>query len=375
MVGFQITPFDETLPPAWDRFCDQSDDACFWHLPTFLDYSLQYRPDLNPVSQSFAVVQDGKIVAICPLILESYPGTDGLPPRKEFSCSGSYGIAPAFSTTLSVNARRDVADAVFGEIDRLAASMSVQRASFRTTPLAPSFMMAPTPPWNFLTRYGYADASLATQLIDLRMDEDAILHGMTKGHKYDVRRGERLMTVTVFDGASMTRDVFDCYQRLHHLAAGRVTRPQSTFDKMFNWTQTGLSLLVSAEENGEYVGFSFLCTHGTGAYYASACNLPGRRDLPIAHALQWGAMRWLKANGYKHYELGWQQFGPLPYDFPSEKEIAIALFKRGFGGLTVPFFRGEKYYSADFYKAVTAERTERYASALANNAIVGERSA
>jgi hypothetical protein len=50
----------------------------------------------------------------------------------------------------------------------------------------------------------------------------------------------------------------------------------------------------------------------------------------------WETVRWLKSQGFYKYELGAQYRGVLPYDESTEKERAISLFKRGFGGKEVP---------------------------------------
>ena len=59
--------------------------------------------------------------------------------------------------------------------------------------------------------------------------------------------------------------------------------------------------------------------------------------------LQYKVMMWLKEHGVLYYDIGEQVFGDSLYDFPSEKILNISSFKRGFGGYTVPMFRGVKH--------------------------------
>jgi lipid II:glycine glycyltransferase (peptidoglycan interpeptide bridge formation enzyme) len=76
--------------------------------------------------------------------------------------------------------------------------------------------------------------------------------------------------------------------------------------------------------------FAYVIIAGDCAYYASAATEPSEMR-PVGHALQWHAIRQLKAAGVRWYELGWVD----KPDF-SEKEKHIAFFKSGFGGVDVP---------------------------------------
>jgi hypothetical protein len=176
------------------------------------------------------------------------------------------------------------------------------------------------------------------------------------------------MDTKVFDAESVDEHTFKLYQDLHHKAAGRITRPSDTFEAMYEWVKSGRAILAGAKVGDQWVGFILAITYKDGAYYGSSANDPEFSHLPVSHAIQWAIIRWLKSHGYCSYELGWQQYGPQLYDFPSEKEVAISLFKRGFGGEAVPLFRGEKYYSAKYFRQVFDERIEKYASFLEHGA-------
>src|SRR5262249_24554416 len=63
---FEIVPLEPSGYADWDRFCRESDDAWFWHTSEWLQYTLDYRPELKPQSQSFALKSEGEIVAVCP---------------------------------------------------------------------------------------------------------------------------------------------------------------------------------------------------------------------------------------------------------------------------------------------------------------------
>jgi lipid II:glycine glycyltransferase (peptidoglycan interpeptide bridge formation enzyme) len=138
---------------------------------------------------------------------------------------------------------------------------------------------------------------------------------------------------------------------------------------MAEWLASGAGALIGARQGDTWLGFIYLYCYKAGAYYGSACNdYEAAGNLPVSHVLHWTALEYLKARGLTHYELGGQQFGPQLFDFPSEKQLAIAFFKRGFGGGLRPLFIGEKFYSSSLFRRVYGARVERYATHLESGA-------
>ena len=338
----EITTLAKNKCQDWDNFCLYlSDEVWFWHSTSWLEYTLAYIPD--SISFSFMVTENKQMLAICPLILKS----------NEFTMFWS----PAFANDLGDKKKERVINFTFDQIDRLALENKVKRASFMIYPL--SF-----PRYNYLMKQDYIDISLNTQVIDLRQDLKIIHGAMRKGHDYDTDRGFKELEVKVFDKHNILREDFDKYCYLHHIDSGRITRSQATFDMQYWWILSGNAILLGALLDGKYVGFSYVFTYKNKAYYGSACSNPEYSDKPIGHVLSWKTIEWLKEHEFDYYELGWQYYSSQPYDFPSKKEIEISFFKRGFGGFTIPLFRGEKYYDKDYFLKINLERIDQYALEL-----------
>lgn len=358
---------DSNTREAWDNFCLESPDAWFWHTTKWLDYTLEYRPELTPVSQSFFVFAGAEIAAVCPLVLETSQGPAG--EVRQFSYGGDTVPAPAFAATLSVKIRKATRRALFHQIDQLAIANRVQRVSFRAAPLAPCFWRSDHPLPNPLLREGFSDVSLLTQVVDLAKPKEQLFREIRNDHRNDIKRAEKVLSVSIFDNSNITSDQFERYRLLHHKAAGRTTRPRSTFEMMHRWIQEGLAALSCASLNGKDVGFALISVYKDGAYYSSSCNDPEFNDLPIGHLLQWRTMNWLKARGIRYYETGLQQYASQPHALASRKDWNISNFKRGFGGVTVPYFRAEKFYDEDFCRHVLEERAASYSRTLSNSGL------
>jgi len=352
--------------PAWDDFCARSDDAWFWHTTAWLDYQLRCRPEASGESLAFMVTEGSSVAAVVPLMLvERNYG----PLRvREIAAGSEICWAPALAGDLSPPGRARALEAVFARVDELARDRDAARASFKQSPLAPSFWgSAPRVP-DDLSRFGYADVSLATQVLDLGEPAARLWRAMSENHRRNVTRGARSLAVVAFDSGQAALDVFEEYRTMHHRAAGRVTRPLVTFRIMYDWIEQGHGVLFAARQGGRFVGFVYVMRYKDGAFYGSGANDPDCRE-PIGHVLHWEAIRWLGANGSRRYEMGTQRFSALPHDAPSEKELNIARFKRGFGGVTVPLPIREKYYSAELYRHVSAERGAAFLEHLGRGAV------
>jgi hypothetical protein len=358
-----IVPLTPDRYAEWDRFCLESPDAWFWHTSRWLEYTLRYRPELQPRSESFLCLRADSVAAICPLIVEIH--TRGTESIREFSYGGDAGPAPALAGSLSGKKRKEVLQRVFTHVDELAAKLKIARSSFRLSPLAPAFWKSDTQKPNPLVKLGFSDISLASQMIDLQPDELQLLREMRKGHRADITRAERMLQTAALDKENITLETFERYRLLHHKAAGRVTRPLVTFQMMHSWIREGSAILCAASLDGVDVGFAVVSVYKEGAYYSSSCEDPEHNHLPIGHILQWRVMQWLKRRGISRYEIGVQLYSSQPHAVVSDKELKIAFFKRGFGGFAVPFWRGEKFYDRSYCLAVLKDRAEKYSATVA----------
>lgn len=333
-----IIPFTNEMRKEWDEFCQTSDDAWFWHTTEWMDYALILRPQHASKQLSFAVKNNNKIIAICPLIMNSISD-------KRVFCSDLNvpGETPAILSGLISRQRTKLYTLMFGHVDNLAKEYGVASCLMKLTPTAPAFYKAIQ--YNFLMRFGFYNTSLHTQIIDLSKSLEQLMFEMRDSHRYDIRRGDKLYTTTVFDSSTITKDIFDQYRIMHHKAAGRITRQIETFEMMYQMIKNSHAILCIAENNLKPVSCAYVNVYKDGALYSSSCEDPDIcTPVPVSHCIQWNIIKWLKENGIIHYEIGKQQFGEQPYDHPSKKDISISTFKRGFGGSTVPWFSGEKHY-------------------------------
>ncbi|NEU58109.1 GNAT family N-acetyltransferase [Halorussus sp. MSC15.2] len=343
----------------WDEFCRESPDAWFRHTTDWLDYTLNYKPEFDPASESFMVTHSKEIIAVCPLILETVDGV------RQFTYAGGYGPTPAFSADLSEGERDTIEGMIFDEVDERAAEHGVQRVKMQHPSLAEETPTG-TESYNYLVRHGFVDTSIHTQLVDLDRDIDDIRADLRRDYRRSIDDAADTFEATVFDSENVTESIHDQYKQCHIKDAGGQTRPDETFEMMYDWITADEAFLVGAKYEGEYVGFSYFLAYDGGVYYASSARDPDSDtyDLGIGHLLQWEAMKWMVERGLDTYEPGWQFFDRTFPHLASDKEVNISQFKRGVGGTTRPLSRGEKYYDGDLFREEYTEKVERYAEYL-----------
>lgn len=360
----EIIPLSNELYEDWDTFCTQSDQTWFWHTTDWLEYTIHLRPELKSQQKSFMILNNNTPITICPLILDTI--SEGEKKINIFSFDRSYGSLPALQNGLSPHQKDKILKIVFGHIDKISLELDVQCCLLKFNPLIPSYFKEQQ--YNYLMKFGFVDTTLNTQILDLSKDINQILNEMRKGHRYDIRRGEKVFEVNIFDKSNITKETFDQYRILHHKAAGRITRPLITFEMMYKWILEGKAILCGASYNEYFVGFALIIIYKNGAYYGSASDDPDANiSVPFSHIIQWGVINWLKENGFQTYEIGLQQFSAQMFDIPSEKDKTISFFKRGFGGYTVPLFRGEKYYSLDYSTKIQFGRLIKFTDSYKND--------
>ena len=358
-MKLQAVLLTEDKKELWNVLCLGSPDCWFLHTAHWMDYSLVYRPDLESQSLSFFVYDGKEVAALCPLTLETTKAKGKS--FKTFSIGGGWLPAPAITNqSLALKNMDQVLHFIFDKITELAEKNQVAKVSYRLNP----FVLADghkANRSNWLSNFGFIPHMFNTQIIDTGNQPEQLFREMRKGHRSDIKRAEELgLTCHIYYGDECSQNIFHRYEALHEKAAGRLTRPESTFEMMYQWVKDGYAFLIGVKRQDEFIGFSVMLLYKDFAYYGSSCNHPDYPELPISHLIQWHTLKWLHEKGTKFYEIGWQFYTSTPFYQPSEKEKNIARFKRGFGGFQIPLFIGEKYFSKDLFLEEMEERNRSY---------------
>ena len=318
----------------WGAFT-ASNVVSWRHTRGVLQYQRAYSGDKLKQDASFVVKDNGGAVAICPMFVERFRGF------PEVSWGNGWTPAPCFGQDLTEERQGKIRQLCFEEIERLSIEHEVRKARFV---IDPSIQGG----YNYLQRHGFIDTSLSSAVLDLSRTDDDLHAGLRKSYKSIINKARRNFTFVIVDHGNPSRELVECYREMHHKAAGRVTRPQESFDAQHECITMDQGALIGIRNEDGFVAFSYFFHGSLSCYYGSSADDPAYQgDLPLEHAIIWAAVEYYKKRGLRFFELGPQHFGPQVYEAPSSKEMSIAFFKRGFGAELRPLFRGVKYYSGD----------------------------
>ncbi len=170
-------------------------------------------------------------------------------------------------------------------------------------------------------------------LVDLSLSDEELLAAMRSGHRQQVRAGARIMDLVHVDNGNLDDGMFARYQQLHAEVAGRVTRPQESWDRMFDLVAKGEGHLVLSFSQGEMLGGTLMLDAGDISYYASGAYMRHHFDKPLAHYPLYVAIQRARARGRRQVHIG-EVIPPMLMD--SVKERSINSFKLGFTSNVAP---------------------------------------
>lgn len=336
MKGLEVRKYAEMTPAEWDAAVTRIPDYTFNYLWDRIAFDTAFSPYFE-ANGSFMVWQGDHPMAAVPLYLEQREGI------RQISLSWGYQWAPCFRTDLAYREQERLLEAVFAHLRAYAAANRCAAVKLRVDPMANPEMLRMMLNHNYLLEYGYEDHSILSRMVDLRVEEEVLLKSFRSNHSRCVRKAYRHYHFEVFDAGSITEANFADFPIIYEAAAGFLPHSMKFTEHYLKWIRSGHAVLVFAVHQEKRVGAILSMFANGRAYYGFGAELPGAGEaVSIGHALQFEAMRYFKAAGVHFYELGWQQYGELPYDHPTAKDLDISYFKRGFGGYNVPLYRGHQ---------------------------------
>jgi len=194
----------------------------------------------------------------------------------------------------------------------------------------------------------FALAPVATLLVNLSKDLDAIMAGMRKTTRYDIRSGKK-KGVVVRVGTEEDLSVF------HRLALKTGERQKFSTEPLEYYRHLWRVLAASdhvklflAEANGEPISAAIVIAFGDSVTFWRIGWSGSHAGFHSNEAVQWAAIKWAKEQGYSFYDMG--GIGPRTATLlqrgealPDTPGYRAYLFKIGFGGEVVVFPRASLY--------------------------------
>jgi len=322
----------------WNRFIETEKSLNIWGYT--LPFLKQCGVRNNKIDRSFCVIENDEVLGLCIVYIVDHGKF------KTISNDGGFLRAPIVSSLLSRRKSEKVLDYVFETIDQIALEQNVNQMLLFYDP-QPLYIFSA----NKLLKYGFYNASINTQLIDLSTNDSDIKKDFRKSYKSLINKGIKTYEYEVMNKNNPDYSLHEIYRFTHIKAAGFNVYKKEIYDSQFEQLVRGEATLIAVKYKNKYVQLNYFNHMNGYVYYASAADDPNFSetcDVPLGHGIMWFAIQHFKNCGYHYFELGWQSISNQIYDIPNYKDKAISYFKNGFGGEPYSLYRGVKYYNDSF---------------------------
>lgn len=171
-----------------------------------------------------------------------------------------------------------------------------------------------------------------TLTLDLTHTEDDLLAGMNQSTRRKIRLAEkREVTVREAAGEADWQALYNLYTTTGE-RQGFIVRPWDYYRELWaDFAQAGYARILLATFQEQVLGGIVLFHFGQRVWYFYGMSSNEERDRQPNYALQWAAIRWAKAQGYRVYD-----WWGAPNTFSEDDSMwGVYRFKEGFGSQVV----------------------------------------
>lgn len=320
--------FSEISNKLWDQAVDEMEG----HIHLASSNSINYYSAFEKISNnSFLVEFDKKILAVVPLAVNKN--------LKNFFYGFNYNYCPSpvFKKKLRPSIRRKVLKSIIDHIQNK--NMNIKRLNLFTHPIYYSKKNFEINSKNQFEMIEFTKnySVINTFMVDLKLEMDELMSNLSKYHKRNILRSSSKMTFNVYDNKDIkvTKKKFEEFKDLHFQSAGRKTRPDLTWDIMFENIIKGLAVLFSSQTKKKDISYLYCGILKDFAWgWSQVNNKNFEKEYMPRHFLEWEAIQYFKRKEFSFYELG--ECCKIKGKKFTKKELSISDFKEKYGSASYP---------------------------------------
>ncbi|MGB0383335.1 MAG: hypothetical protein ACPGWR_00805 [Ardenticatenaceae bacterium] len=196
------------------------------------------------------------------------------------------------------------------------------------------------PEISFFSKYLLGIEAIATpyftQVIDIYWKESDLSRQIRKSYKSLINWGRKNLSLRILGPKTIKPQDMENFRQLHIQAAGRETRSAKTWDLQYDMVCNKEAFVILGYLEQVLVTAAFFTYNPNYCYYGVSASNRELFDKPLSHSVIWTAILHAKSLGCRYFEMGEQLYPNQGHDsIPTQKELGISTFKRGFGGQTV----------------------------------------
>ena len=332
LTDFKIKKFQEFSMSSWNNLLTKLEGPlqnCNWN-------NLNYYSAYNKIENiSFALFHEKKLIALLPFAKNLNAKKIG------FSFGNNLIFSPIFSPKVKPSLRKKVYNYLFENIKK----------EFKLKKLKMNFQVSPVYFENNkvkifsknqfeLLEYSKSFNVHNTLILDLSENEDQLLSNMSKYHRKNINKTSKIKNlefriINYETKKNIIEKKFNEFKKYHLLSAGKMTRPNKTWEIMLKKIYDNEADLFYLDLDGISASFLYCAKLFDFAWGWTQVNLKEYEIISPRHFLEWQAMKYYKDNHFHFYEIG-ERFYPQEKFKPTSKELSISEFKEKYGSDRYP---------------------------------------
>jgi hypothetical protein len=314
-----------------------SSDVQFHQITTKLLEVQHYQPCMHhPQFQSYYQNYSGENFQIHSAIFEigSQQAILQITHDKSSRQLGYFGL-PAlliFSPETSLGDQYKMSKAIVKYIEKLQADTDAMSIKFEE--FTPSKTIGKT--IDYYLNHGAELYCTPNSVIDLTQSSEILWSQVRKRYKSLINKGKSLLDLQIIDHTTVNKELFSQFQALHLEVAGKKTRSDETWKIQLQDIEQGHAFLVAGLFENKLVSANYYQQTSSTAYYGVGVSKRDEEHQNRSHVLMWSAMEYMQRIGLSYFDIGQSVFKKIGLFEPTEKELHIDTFKKGFGGSLYP---------------------------------------
>ena len=275
----------------WNYILNNSSSATsYFYLQSMVEYYVAYYKANNSINLSFVFYDDHTPVGIMPLMIHKKSDHKWI-----ITSNGIEIIEPIFIKLLAPKLKKKLEINLKNLIFDIAKKLNINQCelvNINVFELSDWYLMwAEIANEVFSTHHKFVDLSLSLQ---------EIYSGFRKSFRPLVNKGIREYNIQAHE--KISDKLFNSFKLLHKKAAGRITRPNESWDVQKNQIHNGESFLITVGRKGGHMigGGLFNYTNECGFYSVGAYDREFS-DEPLGHAVQMKAIETFKKKKKLNY--------------------------------------------------------------------------
>ena len=335
-MDYKIIKFSDISEDKWNK--EISNLTGHTHLVNSISIKY-YTAFKNILNKSFLLEVEKKTLAAVPLSINKNLK------KNFFGYNFGFCPSPIYRSDITPSMRRKLIHVIIDEIKKIGKNKIVD-LNFFTHPISTSkyseitsknqfYFLSLKPKFNVIN----------TLILELNKKEEVIFDNLSKYHKRNIVRSKKKnLKFNFYNNTSdkkIIKEKFIIFKKLHFKSSGKLTRPNKTWDIMYDQILKNKADLFSISVLNKDISFLYCGKFHDFAWGWSQVNDQRyEKEYMPRHLLEWESILYYKKNLFKYYEIGERFFNQTNNQI-TKKEISISEFKEKYGS---------DYYPKAFFK-------------------------